>query len=172
MVKLIKPKFELKNKFMDMIRDYNNHGEDTFANEYFTNDFDFLTYIKDLENLSMGIGLPGGYVPITEWWLVNDNNDILGTIRLRHYLEEKNMEEGGHIGCDITPKYREKGYGSKILELILPIAKSHNIDVLLLTCDNDNIGSQKIIKKNGGVLKNIVTFKDTDKELLQYWIQL
>ncbi len=172
MVKLVKPKFELKNKFMDMIKVYSDYEEDTFTNEYFTGDFDFLTYIKDLEDLSMGIGLPEGYVPITELWLVNDNNDILGTVILRHYLGEEDMEEGGHIGYDISPKYRKMGYGTKILELILPIAKTYNIDTVLLTCSDDNIGSQKIIEKNGGILKNTIISKDTGEKLLQYSIEL
>ena len=64
---------------------------------------------------------------------------------------------------------RNKGYGTKILELALDEAKKLGIEKALLTCEDDNINSAKVIEKNGGVLENKVT---GDRKLKRrYWIE-
>lgn len=172
MCNLVKPDLWLEEKFIEMVNDYHYNNEDTFNSEYFINNFNFQTYIKDLNDLSNGIGLPEGYVPSTELWLINKNNDILGTVRLRHELGERNYREGGHIGYDISPKYRKKGYGKIILKLALNKAKELSFEKVLITCDSDNIGSKKIIEHNGGKLENTIISNETGKEVLRYWIHL
>ncbi len=172
MCNLIKPDIWFKSKFVNMVNDYNYNNEDTFNSEYFKNNFDFEDYIKDINDLSSGIGLPEGYVPSTEWWLINTNADILGTVRLRHRLGEMNYPEGGHIGYDIAPSYRRQGYGKAILQLSLSKAREIGLKRVLITCDFDNIGSKKIIEYNGGILENSIISKVTSKEILRYWIEL
>lgn len=172
MCSLVKPDIGLKEKFTNMVSDYNDNNENIFSSDYFNFDFNFENYIQDLKDLSNGIGLPQGYVPSTEWWLINSNSDILGTVRLRHELGKRNFEEGGHIGYDISPRYRKKGYGKVILKLVLEKAKELGLKKVLITCDFDNIGSKKIIESNGGKLENIIVSKETGKEVLRYWIEL
>jgi predicted acetyltransferase len=43
---------------------------------------------------------------------------------------------------------------------------------VLLTCDEDNIGSKKIIEHNGGILENIAEVEGFSKRKLRYWIEL
>lgn len=172
MCDLVKPDIWLKEKFTNMVKDYNHSNELIFSSDYFNVNFNFENYIKDLKDLSNGIGLPEGYVPSTEWWLINSNNDILGTVRLRHELGKRNFEEGGDIGYDISPRYRRKGYGKVILKLVLEKAKELGLEKVLVTCDFDNIGSKRIIESNGGKLENIIVSKETGKEVLRYWIEL
>ena len=43
---------------------------------------------------------------------------------------------------------------------------------VLLTCDDDNVGSIKTIEKNGGVLENVVDVPGAGKPKRRYWIQL
>lgn len=45
---------------------------------------------------------------------------------------------------------------------------------VLLTCDDDNIGSYKIIEKNGGVLENRVQNESEGETFLtrRYWIKI
>ena len=42
---------------------------------------------------------------------------------------------------------------------------------VLVTCDDDNIGSIKTIEKAGGVLENVVDGPDLVKPKRRYWIQ-
>jgi predicted acetyltransferase len=59
---------------------------------------------------------------------------------------------------------RQKGYGNTILKLGLKKAKELGFDKLLLTCDETNISSNKIIIKNGGVLESTINGRK------RYWI--
>ena len=66
------------------------------------------------------------------------------------------------------------GYGKEILKLGLEQYK--NIiedDNILITCDDDNIGSSKIIEANGGVLENKIPNEDQGEYFLtrRYWIK-
>lgn len=172
MCDLVKPDIWLREKFANMVKDYNHSNEHIFSSDYYNINFNFENYIQDLKDLSNGIGLPQGYVPSTEWWLINSNSDILGTVRLRHELGKRNFEEGGHIGYDISPRFRRKGYGKVILKLVLEKAKELGLEKVLVTCDFDNIGSKRIIESNGGKLENKIVSKETGKEVLRYWIEL
>ena len=68
---------------------------------------------------------------------------------------------GGHIGYAVVPEFRRRGYATTILDLSIQIARGKlDLTRILLTCDDDNIGSIRIIEKNGGILENIVTGPD------------
>jgi predicted acetyltransferase len=56
-------------------------------------------------------------------------------------------QEGGHIGYSIRASERGKGYGTKMLKMVLPKVKELEIDRALITCDDTNIASQKVIEK-------------------------
>jgi len=43
---------------------------------------------------------------------------------------------------------------------------------ILVTCDDDNIGSIRTIEKNGGILENVVDGPDLAKPIRRYWIEL
>ena len=82
------------------------------------------------------------------------------------------MRYGGHIGYAVNPKYWNMGYGKEILRLGLEQFKYLlEEDKILITCDDDNIGSAKILESNGGILEN--EFLDDKGEVQQrFWIEL
>jgi predicted acetyltransferase len=41
---------------------------------------------------------------------------------------------------------------------------------LLVTCDEDNIGSKKIIEHNGGIFENAIEIEGDPVKKLRYWI--
>ena len=51
-----------------------------------------------------------------------------------------------------------------MLAAALPVAASLGIDPALVTCDNINLGSRKVIEANGGV------FQDQRGVKLRYWV--
>jgi predicted acetyltransferase len=132
---------------------------------------DFKHYVETQKGFAEGKGLPEGWVPATTLWLV-DQGEYIGRLSIRHRLTDELLKTGGHIGYDIRPSRRSRGYGSKILELALPIAHELGIGQALLTCDETNIGSKKIIEKNGGVLQDRVEEPGTGVYKLRYWITL
>jgi predicted acetyltransferase len=131
----------------------------------------FQEYVKKLISESEGKNLPEGYVPQTTLWLI-DRDEFIGRVSIRHELTEQLLKVGGHIGYDIRPSKRKMGYGKKILEMALPEAKKLGIEKVLVTCNETNIGSKKIIEENGGVLENIVEMGERKPRKLRYWIKL
>ncbi|HLL72624.1 MAG TPA: GNAT family N-acetyltransferase [Pyrinomonadaceae bacterium] len=95
-----------------------------------------------------------------------------GTARLRHQLTPALEHEGGHIGYDIRPSARRRGFGTLILALTLERARILGLARALLTCDTDNTASARIIERNGGALAARVVSNRTGKLISQYWIEL
>jgi predicted acetyltransferase len=106
---------------------------------------------------------PEGFVPVTNLWLA-DGDEFLGRIAIRHSLTPILLEAGGHIGYDIRPSARRKGYATAMLREALPIAFDLGIDPALVTCDVDNIASRRVIERNGGVLE------DQREQKLRFWV--
>ena len=76
--------------------------------------------------------------------------------------------EGGHVGYDIRPSERNRGYGTEILRLTLEEARVRNIVPILVTCDDDNIASIRVIEKNGGRLVGNAISEISGKRVLRY----
>ena len=58
----------------------------------------------------------------------------------------------GHIGYSVVPWKRRLGYATEALALLLPDATAAGLEFVEVTTDLDNIGSQRVIEANGGVL--------------------
>ena len=131
---------------------------------------DVIQQFKDSRDQSK---LPSYYVPSYDFFAVDEDN-FIGVIHIRVRLTEKLLRYGGHIGYAINPKYWNMGYGKQLLRLALKQYKNLiEEDNILITCDDDNIGSYKIIESNGGILENKVENEDCDEKFLtrRYWIK-
>ncbi|MBD3279999.1 GNAT family N-acetyltransferase [Candidatus Dojkabacteria bacterium] len=137
----------------------------------FENKFKGLSFEEYKEKLklkdsnSRGENLPEGYVAATFFWLYFNGKPV-GVSKLRHELTDHLRKYGGHIGYGIRPKERGKGYATKMLELTLEEAKKLGLRKVLITCNPDNIGSQRVAEKNGGILK------EKTEETWYYWVDL
>ena len=71
---------------------------------------------------------------------------------------EGRVSELGELldGIEVRPSQRRKGYASEILELTLIEAAKCGLSKILITCNEPNIASAKVIEKNGGVLEKII----------------
>ncbi|GFI49912.1 hypothetical protein IMSAGC020_01113 [Lachnospiraceae bacterium] len=109
-------------------------------------------------------------------YMAMQRNDrkIVGCIELRHTLNEELKIAGGHIGFSVVPEERRKGYASEMLRQIIETAESLRIPALLLTCDADNIASERTILKCGGILEKegSVQYHGEKKACKYYWIPL
>ncbi len=77
---------------------------------------------------------------------------------------------GGHIGYVVVPEYRRQGYATEILRQSLEMARTLGLKRVLVTADDDNVGSIRTIEKNGGVLESIVAGPDGVTPKRRYWI--
>lgn len=149
---------------LDMIKEI-GPGENGFLNDQYDMDpKEFKEYLNDRMNMSKGVNLVQGYVPMSTYWLIINNKPV-GIGRIRHYLNDKLRENGGHIGYSVRPSERGKGYGKLILSELLREAKNLGITEAFVTCDVDNIRSRHVIEANNGDLEEIKDGK------CKYWIR-
>ncbi len=106
---------------------------------------------------------PDWHVPCTTLWWV-DGEDYLGRIAIRHELNDFLLDVGGHIGYDVRPTHRREGHATQMLLRSRPWALALGIDPALLTCDDDNVGSVRVIEAAGGVLEDV---RGTKR---RYWV--
>lgn len=165
-LKLVDPSLEYEQAFLQMLADYHNSGEAFFQNFTDLAGRDFPRYVERLLNYSIGFQLEAGHVPQNTYWLVKGTK-ILGVSRLRPHLNESLRKQGGNIGYTISPSWRRKGYGTKILALTLQKARLMGLKQVLVTCDADNQASINIIERNGGQLS-----ATSSAVVLHYWIDL
>ncbi len=131
---------------------------------------DFSKWMQSIEDWSNGVGI-GEDVPQTLYLLKNDQGTILGAVALRHYLNHTNSIDGGHIGYGICPEFRGQGLGTVILSLALDKLLKMGIKKVLVTCDTDNVISQKVILRNNGILEN-QTVDEDGVPINRYWIEI
>ncbi len=131
----------------------------------------FEEFVKNKIEESLGLHLPEGWVPATELWLIDDT-EFIGAVNIRHRLTAHLLHVGGHIGYWIRPTQRNKGYGKQILKLALIETKKLGINRALVTCDDTNQGSRKIIEANGGILESIVDNGPDNPKKRRYWIDI
>lgn len=134
--------------------------EASFINEYHgISREDFNTALDTIIEQSRGVQLPEGYVPQTIFYLWNDNK-IVGTFHLRHYLCESLVNGAGHIGYYIAPEYRDMGYATNGLKLAIEEArKLIPEDEIYLRCDKNNIASLKVMLNNKGYIHHEDEYK-------------
>jgi predicted acetyltransferase len=154
--------------YFDMCKDYVNNNENHHSYKTIEEVYDKIKRDIDFKNGN----IQDGKVSSLTYWFINNENVIIGTSRLRTELNEFFKTLGGNIGYDVRPTYRKKGYGTQILKITLEIAKEKGLKNVLITCDDDNIGSYKIIEKNGGKLLNIINNDETKILKRRYQITL
>ena len=128
------------------------------------------TLFATFENHRQGIGLPAGYVPATTFWLV-EGDTFIGRGSIRHRLTPALERFAGHIGYAIRPSRWGQGYGTLQLSLLLREAFAMGIQRTLITCDEDNIGSRRVIEKNGGLHEDTISdlINGTPRRTCRYW---
>jgi predicted acetyltransferase len=113
-----------------------------------------------------------GFVHNDLYWIV-DGAEVVGFVSFRHELNDWLRQFGGHIGYAVRASRRRRGYASKGLRLALDRARELGLDRVLLTCDDDNVGSFRTIEGAGGELQDVIDAPEHGHaRLRRYWIAL
>ena len=170
-LELADPAVELEAAYLAMIDDFAAAGEPYHQHERAEVEMDFPGFVRKLRDWSRGVNLRPDCVASTTYWLVRGRT-VLGTSRLRHSLCDRLLHEGGHVGYDVRPSERGRGYATRLLALTLAKARERGIVRALVTCDADNAASARVIRKNGGALEDERISLRTGKPIRRYWIDL
>ncbi len=115
---------------------------------------DFDGYVESLLADESREGLPSEYAPCSHRWLVDNPGEIVGIVRVRHDGGRGDPEEEvGHIGYDVPPSQRGRGYGVQSLRAGLQVAGGIGLEGVIVLAETRNVPSWRTIERCGGVIE-------------------
>jgi predicted acetyltransferase len=141
----------------------------TFLRDY-RQDMTYIDFLRVLEDHRVGRGLPPNAAP-SSFMFAFDHGRIVGRASIRHTLTPPLGEVAGHIGYSVLPEFRNRGYATQILQASIRFAHDElGLDRILVTCDDDNAASIRVIEKNHGIYAD--TYQDVTlrRPKRRYWI--
>lgn len=124
-----------------------------------------------LKNRSQGINISSRDVPATVHFIVNDKEKVVGTIDIRHTLNDNYFARLGHVAYYIKLEERNKCYATEALKLALEkLENEYKVTKVLITCLKTNIASRKVIEANGGVFEKEFYDEITNNYIERFWI--
>lgn len=167
-LKLVKLEPCYRRHLNDMLGEWYASGEEIVPYAISRLDYrDFDDYMNHLEVKDD----TGRLVPDSTFFCLDEEQDIfVGAVNIRHYLNQRLLLNGGHIGDGVRPSQRRKGIATRMIGLALEECRKLGITRVLMVCDKENIGSARSIQNNGGVLENEVVVEGVTEQ--RYWIEL
>lgn len=165
---LLKPDLAMRDAFLEYLGDFEAHGETVAPAAARLNGKTYETWLEDLRRLETQA--TDTLVTGTLYFWFDDQGTLAGAIALRHTLTDALLRTGGNIGYGVRPSMRRRGHASAMLAAVLPLARERGLSRVLITCNKDNIGSARTIRKNGGELENEVLHEG--RLMQRYWISL
>ncbi len=168
MVKLIIPSEDYLQSYIEA---YDEYAENNVSAYSFT-DASSCDIFEKFDRYRNERNLPTDRVGEDKYWLVDDERSLfIGEIAIRHRLNDALARRGGHIGYGIRSSEWNRGYGTKMLAMALEKAKDMRISPVLITCNDDNLASARVMEKNGFVLADRIMVWTDGKEILtrRYW---
>ena len=108
-------------------------------------------------------------------YLYADEENVAGMVNLRPeaashpYL----MKYGGHIGYSVRPSMRNQGIATDMLKEALVLCKeTYGLERVMISCNENNEASRRVILNNGGVFDNKILYPPEDIMIERYWINL
>jgi predicted acetyltransferase len=171
-IRIINPSIEYQDEYLAFYDDWIISGEDIVPWVVEKDPVNFKAMIEFLYSQdSEEKIINDNWVPHSTLWLINEEGKIVGAANIRHRLNEKLLNSGGHIGYGIRPSHRRKGYATILLSLALQQTRTLGLHKVLLVCDKGNIGSERTIIKNGGQFES-EHVEDNGNIIKKFWVQL
>lgn len=149
MIKLVEPSERYISSYIEAFNEY----KDKNVTSYGLSDATAENIFEKFDNYRNERNMKPGRVGSHFFWLVDDERDyFIGEVSVRHKLTEALERCGGHIGYGIRVSEWNKGFGTLILKLALEEAEKIGLSKVLITCNDNNIGSARVMEKNGFVL--------------------
>ncbi len=167
-MEFIFPAEEHRNDVLDFYAEFENNNETCIG---YSGHEDYDKWLRGMCNRKTATDLPEGYVR-ENFYLCYDGGKMVGVFSLKFDLTEYLLNYGGHIGYAVRASERNRGLATEMLRLGTETAKELGFKCLLLVCDDDNISSEKVIIKNGGVFENKLYDNEEKVTVKRYWIDL
>jgi predicted acetyltransferase len=141
----------------------------TFLRDY-REGMTFADFLRVLEDHRVGRGLPSTVAP-SSFLFAFDDGVIVGRASIRHALVPPLGELAGHIGFAVLPAHRNRGHATRILRAAVRFAHDAlGLERVLVTCDDDNVASRRVIEKCRGVFDALREDASLRRPKRRYWI--
>lgn len=114
----------------------------------------FADWVRRMNGISDGINVPRDWVR-GEFLFIEVDGTVVGRLSIRYELNAYLREFEGHIGYAVLSRYRRRGYASFAVRDGLARLHQAGIEMALITCDEDNDASVRVIEAEGGVFERI-----------------
>ncbi|MBR6135759.1 MAG: GNAT family N-acetyltransferase [Clostridia bacterium] len=167
---LVKPDIRYRREIIELINEWEDTGDKFTPSSIVRNDtadFDYYVENMDIKEPKSDI-----MVPDTTFFCFDRTlRKIVGAISIRHYLNRALLNKGGHISFGIRHSERNKGMGTKLLELGIEECRRMGLYRILIICDQDNEYARHIIASNGGKVDSVIE-DENGKKSERYWFYL
>ena len=169
-IQLVPPTEQCRESFLRGLREFRHEGLPWWVGgDLETVEQDFAAFVA--RKLAASNRRTETSIPTTHLWAVAEGQ-FVGRISIHHELNDALRVEGGHIGYDTVPSFRGRGVATEMLRQALPVARDLGLTAVLLTCDDTNAASIRVIERNGGSLRETKAL-DSNRPLKRYyWISL
>lgn len=97
-----------------------------------------------------------------------EDNKLVGMTQVHQVLNDFLTNYAGHIGYNVRPDERGKGYAKMILRKALEFEKCIGNNPVIVSCEPQNLASKKTILACGGVYEKTVVIPDENVTLERY----
>ena len=165
MICLVVPEEKYLKSYKEAYAEYTATGISTYG----MTDADSVDIFEKYDNYRHERNLKPDRVGSHYYWLVDDERAcFIGEIAIRHRLNDALAVRGGHIGYVVRCSKWGQGYGTLMLKLGLEKAKALGLDKVLITCDERNIASARVMEKNDCQYADTVDCDDGSRTR-RYW---
>ncbi len=169
-IQLVPPAESYRETFLRGLREFRHEGLPWWiGGDLETAERDFSGFVA--RKLADSNRRTETFVPKTHRWAVAEER-FVGRISIHHELDDPLRVAGGHIGYDTVPSFRGRGVATEMLRQALPLARALGLTEVLLTCDDTNAASIRVIERNGGSLRETKVLDPNRPSKRYYWITL
>ncbi|MBI3072120.1 MAG: GNAT family N-acetyltransferase [Deltaproteobacteria bacterium] len=167
-IQLVPPTERCRESFLRGLREFRSEGLPWWmGGDIEIAEHDFAAFVAS--RLADSNRRTDTFVPTTHLWALMED-EFVGRISIHHELNDALRIEGGHIGYDTVPSFRGRGVATEMLRQALPVARALGLGAVLVTCDDTNAASIRVIERNGGSLWEAKAL-DANRPLKRYyWI--
>lgn len=168
MIDFILPAEKNREDVLSFYSEFESNGETCIGCGGFKN---YDNWLVNMHNRHTGKNLPDGFVR-ENFYLCYENGKMIGVFNLKFELTEFLLNFGGHIGYAVRPTERNRGLATQMLSKGIELSREFGLKRVLCVCDDDNIASETVIIKNGGVFENEMFDPAEKVTVKRYWIEL
>ena len=148
---LAKPDLPYFEQYNDMMREWVESGTQIapwFLDEPIETLEEFAKFVQMLDDCEHGI-LDKRFCSTTSYFVIDENDRLIGAASLRHHLTVDGFNTWGHIGYGIRPSERRKGCATAALAAAVPQLFARGFSAVRAGAFCENAASLRVMEKCG-----------------------